>query len=84
MPDPALDELVAAWVAWDAKALITGRLRRPPDHWLHAESARLVDAIKALGLDGNALHNRVAALRRGGVDAETAVRQAAAEKGVTG
>lgn len=81
MPD-LLDELVSRWVAWDAKALVTSRLRRPPTNWLQTETARLADAINALGLNGNALHDRAAELRRDGLDAESAVRRAAEEQGV--
>lgn len=69
MPD-LLDALVAAWLRWDASP--------KSEHTAHAKA----DAIVALGLDGNRLHDRVAALRRDGMDAESAVRRAAAEQGV--
>lgn len=65
-----LDELVRAWLRWDAQP--------KSEHAAHAKS----DLIAALELDGNRLHDRVAALRRDGLDAESAVRRAAVEQGV--
>lgn len=65
-----LDGLVDAWLKWD----------RYPGHESAAHAK--CDAIAALGLDSNLIHNRTAELRQTRMDAESAVRQAAAEQEV--
>lgn len=65
-----LDVLVEAWTRWD---------RWPGD----GPSARAkAAAIRALGLDANLLHDRVAELRRAGESTETALRTAVEEQEV--
>lgn len=65
-----LDALARAWLRWDSQPR--------SEHAAHAKA----DAIAALDLNGNVLHDRVAALRRDGMDAESAVCRAAVEQGV--
>lgn len=58
--DALTDELIAAYLAWDAACL--NRPRHPPANWLTAETQRLATAERALGMPHN-YSTRVAALR---------------------
>lgn len=82
----AADELVAAWLAWDAACTRLSRLadaaiaegRRPPrptGATLRAEAHRLADACRAIGAPLD-FGRRVADLRRGGMSVGDAVQAA--------
>lgn len=60
-PDP-VERLIEAWTTWDRVAARTPKF--PTNHWLYHEAHALADAIAALGLNGNRLHQLVAAHRR--------------------